>query len=91
MVAVVSCQVVVQRLVVAGDRTTHRGSMGSEECSNAGLEVLEIEQAHGSGPLVEVCYYILLFTVDKEVIVFDNKSRCPGKRRRFVVVAIGGH
>ena len=88
LVAVISPEILVERLVIASDRATYRGGVGSEYGADGWYLVLDIESAETCHPLVGMIYYLLILQLQEVIHRLYNQTSRIREHARLVVVAV---
>ncbi len=89
LVAVVSLEIVVEGLVVAGYAAAYARGVGGEDGGYLGHVLMYVEQAEASHPLVAMIHH---FLVGRHIIIIEALGDAGGgirEHRRLVVVAVG--
>ena len=88
LVAVVGKKIIVQRFVVARNRTAYRSGMGGEYRSDFGNGSLQVKRSHTGHPLMCLKYNLVRF---RQVIPVETLHHLSGgvcKHRGFIVVTV---
>ena len=86
---IVSKQILIQRLAIAGYAATDAGGMGGEDCGYLWHMLAHIESAQTSHPLVDVIHHTLVLTLEEELPeAFHDQSGSISKHAGLVIVAI---
>ena len=88
LVAIISKQIVVQRFMITGNRTTDRSSMGRKNSSHLRHSFLYIKCSHSSHPFMRLIYHLIRFCQVVAIETLYHSSRSVWKHRSFVVIAI---
>ena len=89
LVAIISKQIVIQRLMVTGNGTTDRRSMGRKNSSNLRHSFLYIKCSHSSHPFMCLIYHLIRFRQVVAIETLHHSSCGIGKHRSLVIIAIG--
>ena len=90
LVAVIGLHLVIQGEIVAGDAAAHHGRMGRERRGHGDLAALEVQQARGRLPLVELGDHLVGRT---QVLLVETLDDPPGhvtEQDVFLVVPVAG-
>ena len=88
LIAIIRKQIVIQRLMIAGYRTSDGSSVGCKNSSNFGDSFLYIKCSHSGHPFMCLIYHLIRFCQVVAVETFHHLSCSIRKHRSFVVIAI---
>ena len=88
LIAIIRKQIVIQRLMIAGYRTSDGSSVGCKNSSNFGDSFLYIKCSHSGHPFMCLIYHLIRFCQVVAVETFYYSSGSVRKHRSLVVIAI---
>ena len=89
LVAVISAEIVIERLSVSTYTPAYASGVSSENGAHSWQLGFNIKEPHSGGPFIEMSYYILICKFLVVANAFYHQSGGMRERARLIIIAIG--